>query len=626
MIEKKLKIDLKGKYKPFPRFYQASGYANADYTYTEPVKRMYDYESSYNGHITYMRLHNIMTLHGKGDWYRFHMGCDYGNPKPNNVATEGVDKVVSLNAKGEPVYDWKYVDKVYDIIVSHEMKPIVEMVYIPSAIHDKKNPCLPSSYAVWGKVVHDFVAHWTRRYGKEEVATWYFEVVNEPENYQIMRERPETFFALYDYFEKAVHSVDSSYRAGGPATKQWEEGKKLFDQFLEHCDSGVNFADGTYGTRIDFISVHCKGGRPGISVSPDTNYMFGTLREYADILSKYPRFKKTPFFNDESDISWEGNLGISHASWLNFRNTEYAPGFVCKMVNTYCDVIEDELGLNLAVVDSDNSHLPWETSLFSGNRSQLTPLAAAPTSDVIRKAFFNAYVLLSRLGQERLPLKSSDEEFGKKYGCLATRLSRRRGYALMLWNFEDGLDRDVNERRISLNLAGLGKNGSYKAVVYRIDRDHGNAYGAWTKMGRPYPLAKEQIRTLRENDFLAPEPLVQEVKGDAFSASYDMPMHSVLLLLLVKAGEKEALKMGKATVEKSVLGEPQVFLRWTYSKRDDLVGYAVYRDGKMITAKLRPDAVFVDSDVEKGKTYTYQVKATYAYGSTSTDKITVAVS
>ena len=90
MIEKKLNINLSGNYKPFPHFYQATGYANADYTYTPAVQRMYDYESSYAGHIRYMRLHNIMTLHGKGDYYKFSCHCDYGNPAPNNIATKGV--------------------------------------------------------------------------------------------------------------------------------------------------------------------------------------------------------------------------------------------------------------------------------------------------------------------------------------------------------------------------------------------------------------------------------------------------------------------------------------------------------------------------------------------------------
>ena len=625
MIEKKLNIDLSGNYKPFSHFYQATGYANADYTYTPAVQRMYDYESSYAGHIRYMRLHNIMTLHGKGDYYKFSCHCDYGNPTPNNIATKGVDTVVVRSREGKLSYNWKFVDKVYDTIISHEMKPIVEMVYIPSAIQNPAYPAIPVCYQLWGKVVKDFVQHWTKRYGREEVASWYFELINEPENYPVMNERPETLFALYDYFEDAVHSVDSSYCCGGPATKQWEAGKRLFDLFLQHCESGVNFANGEFGARLDFISVHCKGGRPGISVSPDMNYMFSTLREYAALLKKYPKFLKTPFFNDESDIVWEGNMGVAHASWLNFRNTEYAPGFVCKMVNTYCDVIEDELGLNLAIVDSDNSHLPWEVSLFSGNRSQMTPLGKAPTTDIIRKAFFNAYVLLARLGEERLVVDVPDAEFGVKYGCLTTR--SKAGYALMLWNFEDGLDGEVNARKISLSLTGLGEKGRYKVVTYRIDRNHANAYGAWMAMGRPYPLAKEQILTLRDNDFLAPDSSVPQTKGDRYTGSFEMPMHSVVLLLLIKDEERqpETLSLKKPVVEKGTLGDKQVFLSWSYTKRPDFVGYEILRDDKIINNRLLADACFVDGDVEKGKKYIYAIRAVYTNDTSDTKPVEVVV-
>lgn len=318
-------------------------------------------------------------------------------------------------------------------------------------------------------------------------------------------------------------------------------------------------------------------------------------------------------------------MGIAHASWLNFRNTEYAPGFVCKMVNTYCDVVEDELDLNLTIVDSDNSHLPWEVSLFSGNRSQMTPLGKAPTTDILRKAFFNAYVLLARLGEERLIVDVPDEEFGVKYGCLTTRSNA--GYALMLWNFEDGLDGEVNARKIALSLTGLGEKDCYKVVTYRIDRSHANAYGTWMSMGRPYPLTKEQIITLRGNDFLTPDPLIPQTKGDRYTRFFELPMHSVVLLLLIKDEERwtESLVIKTPIVEKSVLGDNQVFLSWSYAKRPDFVGYEVLRDGQVLNSHLIADACFVDCDVEKGKRYMYAIRAVYTNGTSETKPVEVLI-
>jgi beta-xylosidase len=616
-IKKTIEIDVRGKKRDFQHFFRATGYANADYTYTPAVERMYDYLSSYAGHPKYMRLHNIMTLHGKGDYYKFECGSDYGNPLPPERTD--VDIVVQKNPEGGFSYDWTYVDKVYDTIINHDMVPIVEMVYMPSVLRKDDWECIPVNYKEYYEVVRQFVLHWTERYGKSCVRTWYFEIINEPDGYGILNENPGYFMALYDYFEAAVHSVDSKYQAGGPAVKQWEDGKRLFELFIQHCEHGVNHVSGLYGTRLDFISVHCKAGFPTM-VGPQLEYMFNPLREFAEILRKYPTFNNTPFFNDESDIVWDGNQGVWYKSWLNFRNKEYAPGFICKMVNHYCDVIQDELGLNLAIVDSDNSHLPWERYLFSGNRSQLTPLGVAPCTDLLRKGFFNAGHLLGRLGTQRFLLKSKDSEFGDKFGALATELENKKGYSIMLWNFEDGLDNNVNHRTVQLLIDGL--DGDYRAFTYRIDRNYSNPHGVWEKMGKPFPLLQNEIEELRKADYLALDETNLEVSGN-FNHSFEMPMHSVVLLLIVKEDEPEEIIFKKVIPEKGVLGTNQVFLAWTYSKRFDFMGYNIYRGEEKLNDTLLTSACFTDSKIELGKKFSYSIEAVYAYGNKKFKEIEV---
>ena len=376
MIIKNLAIDLNSQTKPFRHFYRASGYANADYTYTPSVRRMYDCLDSYDARPVYMRLHNILSLHGRGDHYIINEGQDYGNPIPDGSGD--VDIVVTMEGS-ELKFNWEYVDKVYDIIIAHGMRPIVEAVYMPSAIADKRRPgnyCIPKEFGLWEKVIEQFTRHCVSRYGIEEVREWYFEICNEPDNYPLWNADPSSFFALYDYFEYAVHNVDVNLRAGGPAVKQWEDGINIYRKFLRHCSSGFNYKTGAYGTRLDFISVHSKGGEPSL-VGPSMDYMFKPLREFIAIKKEFPEYDKTEFFNDESDIVWEGNKGISSKSWLNFRNTHYAPGFTAKMINTYCSVIEGELNVNLGIVFSDNNHLLWEKSFFSGNWIKLLLMIAS---------------------------------------------------------------------------------------------------------------------------------------------------------------------------------------------------------------------------------------------------------
>lgn len=631
MIQKKISYDLKGNTVPFSHFFRATGYANADYTYTNPVRRMYDMLNSYPGYPQYMRLHNVMTLHGQGDYYIVNNISDYGNPISNGSGS--VDVVVKKSEDGKLKYDWTYVDEVYDIIIKHGMHPIVETVYMPSAIQKNEEYFyIPENYAIWYEVLQAFVKHWIERYGIEEVKTWYFEICNEPEQYEGFRKQPELFFALYDYFEAAIHAIDKNLQAGGPAVKQWEDAFIFFEAFLLHCSEGPNFVSGLFGTRVDFLSVHCKAGDPQMN-GPSMDNMFDPLKRYASILERFPCYKDIPFFNDESDIVWDGNRGTAYKSWLNFRNTEYAPGFICKMIHTYCDKVQDAWKLNLVVVDSDNCHLPWERRTFSGNRSQLTPLAPYPCTDLIRKPMFNAFQLLGKLGTERYIQKSDDVEFGIKYGSLGTKLSNNQGYSIMLWNFEDGLVENVNTREIALSLHTMEK-GSYHLLHFAIDSKTSNAYRQWEAMGMPESMTEDQVAQLRGSDGLElVDTKMVEVDGEeTYSLSQVLRMHSVHLFLFVHTTlnrKQEEFPLSLEQEENS-FGKKQVFLKWPYSSDPSFIGYNVYRqtDGgtPCLLHKNVSCAYCYDSSVVEGSDYSYSVSALYADGMESASRLKQTIS
>ncbi|MDR2534505.1 MAG: hypothetical protein LBD29_00555 [Treponema sp.] len=623
MIIKDVSFDLALPCKPFKHFFRATGYANADYTYAPRLRRMYDCLESYRGYPLYMRLHNILTLHGKGDDYILREGRDYGNPEWDQ---KRVDIAVGVDGEGNLTYNWELVDRVYDIIIGHGMRPIVEAVYMPQVIcQSPEKFYLPKDFNLWEKIIAAYARHWIERYGIEEVRRWYFEVWNEPDNHQEWVDDPSSFFALYDYFESALHGVDPELKAGGPAVKQWEGGKSIFKAFLAHCDHGVNYKNGAFGTRLDFISVHCKGGHPTL-VGPSIDYMFNTIREYAAMLKEFTKYGKTEFFNDESDIVWEGNMVVNHKIWLNFRNTHYAPGFTAKMIYTYSSVVEDELGLNLSIVDSDNCHLTWEKSFFSGNRSQFTPLGEIPCTDLVRKPIFNIFPLLGALGNERYIQKPDDPEYGLKYGVIATRNSGW-GYAFLLWNFEDGLPDDVNERTIKLHLSNLDSPAIFDLLHFRIDENHSNAYAVWQKMGKPWPLSLEQVKELRKGDGLELCENPRNIQGKTFDMDFTLPMHGVSLLIMVRRGqaipETAFVKGPELSVETGALGGKQIFIRWAYSARPDLAGYKVYRgegDGPLELInryQAAYNAYYTDLEVTEGRAYTYTVSAVYADGSES---------
>jgi len=615
----KITVDMNGSRKSFKHFFNAFGYANTDYTYTGPSRRMYDYLSSYHRDFLYMRLHNILTSHGRGDYYLLNHGMDYGN-KSDYGGYQNDDRVVSIDEEGNLSFDWTYVDMVYDIMQEHKIRPIVETVFLPTCLRKSEELWfIPRDFNLWKNILQEFVKHLQERYGREEVEHWYFEVWNEADCHKYWVEDPSTFLALYDYMEDAVHSINPNIKVGGPAVMQNVGSRKIFKVFLEHCARGLNYATGKFGTRVDFISVHCKGGYPE-SNNPSTDVMFDSIKVYMDMLKEYSEFDGIEFFNDESDIVWYGNLGIWKKSWLNFRNTHYSPGFTCKMMNMYCDIVEDQYGVNLSIVDSDNCHIQWERKLFNGNRSQLTPLVKYPSIDLLKKPVFNSYVLLNRLGTERLTTECCDEGFGRKFGVLPT--VKDELISLMVWNFEDGMDDDVNPRTINLEIKNIAFTGKYNLIHYRIDEKHSNSYNIWRNAGKPITPSTEQIKMIREREGLELyEPVKSVIMCTELSFNLDMPMHSVSLLLLTPESTKkpDRPEFIKGESEQGYTRHIQVFLKWKPNTEDDFLYYKMWKkkqgEGEftLISDNISLNtAVFIDLDVEKNRKYIYKVQAVNA--------------
>ena len=607
-----------GNGKPFGHFYAAAGYVNVDYTLTEPTLRMLTHLSSYHNHLRYMRMHNTLTAHGRGDAFLIEGGKDFGNE--GGLEPLEADGVVRLCPGGQLSFDWSVLDRAYDALLAHGIRPIVETDYLPSCLRRSRELWfVPRDYRLWSEVIRCFVLHLQERYGAGEIERWYFEVWNEPDIHGYWLEHPESFLALYDHLEVAAHGVNPALKVGGPAVTQNEAGHRLFRVFLEHCARGVNYATDRHGTRVDFLSVHCKAGSAR-DYCPATERIFDSLRLFLEEKKAYPQLHETEFLNDESGIVWGGNLGVRHESWLNFRNTHYFPGFFCKMVDTYCRVVEDEIGTPLTIIGVDDCQLQWERALFSGNRSLLTPLFTYPSTDLLRKPAFNAYVLLSRLGEVRLGAECAEEGFGRKFGALPTRSGN--GLSVMVWNFEDGMEEAVNGRRLLLELTRIPFRGRYRLLHYRIDAQTSSAYAVWRQLGQPARPSVEQVRRLRLREGLELlEPLREMTLGEHFNLELEMPMHSVSLIQLVpeNPGRPAATARLEALAERGANGNHQVFLSWSPSLDEDFLFYRLWRrtgPGGECRLLREEDSfntgVHVDMEVEPGRSYAYRVQAVNA--------------
>ncbi|HET7840956.1 MAG TPA: glycosyl hydrolase family 39, partial [Terriglobia bacterium] len=136
--------------------------------------------------------------------------------------------VYSENAQGQPIYNFSYVDQIYDGLLANGVRPFVEISFMPKALASKPTQMLfwyrpyvapPKDPKLWADLIRAFARHLIARYGIDEVSQWYFEVWNEP-NIDFWAGQPKqaTYFDLYDATAQALKQVSPRLRVGGPST------------------------------------------------------------------------------------------------------------------------------------------------------------------------------------------------------------------------------------------------------------------------------------------------------------------------------------------------------------------------------------------------------------------------
>ena len=136
-----------------------------------------------SGQPVYFRAHNMLTS-GDGS-----ASFKWGS---TNAYTE--------DASGNPIYNWRLVDSIFDTYLKRGIKPLAEVGFMPEALSTKPQPYRhdwkpgdpygkiytgwaypPNDYNKWAALVYEWVKHSVERYGKKEVETWYWELWNEPD-------------------------------------------------------------------------------------------------------------------------------------------------------------------------------------------------------------------------------------------------------------------------------------------------------------------------------------------------------------------------------------------------------------------------------------------------------------
>lgn len=387
--------------------------------------------------------------------------------------------------KGKPIYNFQYIDALYDSILNIGMKPFVELAFMPDKLKSndktifwwKGNISPPKDYDKWQKLIQALVQHWTERYGEAEVKQWYFEIWNEPNLDFFFSGTQAEYFKLYEYSAKAIKSVSPKYRVGGPATA----GRAWISETIDFASKNK--------VPLDFITTHDYGvnglgfdedGNQKLFLVTDPNAIIGGVKEVNKQIKSSVR-PNLPLHYTEWSSSYSPRDPV-HDSYLSapyiLSKLKGSSGFADSMSYwTFTDIFEE------------NGTVP---SPFHGGFGMLN-------FQGLRKPSFYAYQFLNRLGDEELNSTDSDS--------WTTRT--KDGVQILLWNFTPPQTKESDQifyqkelptkdfGQLNIKISDLPP-GKYQMNVYQVGFQVNDVYTSYLKMGSPANLKREQIKELTE--------------------------------------------------------------------------------------------------------------------------------
>ncbi len=378
--------------------------------------------------------------------------------------------VYNEDEHGNAVYNFAYVDQIYDGLLRNGIRPIVEISFMPKklafnpdALHPfwyKQNVSPPKSMERWDALITALAQHLVKRYGIEEVSQWYFEVWNEPNiDFWNGIPRQKSYFELYDHTARALKAVSPRLRVGGPATAA----AAWIPDFLKHASENH--------VPVDFVSTH--------GYADDTaEDLFGT----SEPVSMNDRVgKAVAKVRKQISASATPGLPLFWTEWNvpganEARDTAFVGPALANTIRE-CDGLVEQMSFwTFSDVFEEGGPIPLPFQGHFGLRAK----------GGINKPSYYDFALLHRLGERRLPATTSN--------ALATRRSDG-SIAIALWNLtEPGTPGAVKDFRLLFRNIGEGKS----AYISRVDQEHSNTLAAYKSLGSPTDPTPEQVEKMNQ--------------------------------------------------------------------------------------------------------------------------------
>lgn len=416
--------------------------------------------------------------------------------------------VVRRGKDGKLIYNWQYIDEVFDEMLDVGIRPFVELSFTPNAMASgtktvfwwRGNITPPADYDEYYAFIRAAVEHWQARYGRDELESWFFEVWNEPDLGIFFTGTMEDYFKIYDTAARAIKDVSETYRVGGPATSEHH----WIAEFIEHCL--------TEKIPVDFLSTHTYGVEGAIDefgtdlhiLLDDPDYIPNSVAATRALIDS-TALAGIPLYYTEWSSSYTSRDNL-HDSYVNapyiLYNLKRLTGVTDAMSYwTFTDIFE-EAG-------------PPPTPFHGG--------FGLMNMHGLKKPTYFAYKFLNMLGDDEFENDDADSIVCRS----------EEGIQALVWNYTKHDQQSVpnqhyyirdlvpaNAEPAVLEIADLPA-GRYLVSVYRTGYGVNDVYGEYLKLGRPDNLSREQIAALAECCEGTPECSIVATDG---GLTYDIPL------------------------------------------------------------------------------------------------------
>lgn len=436
-------------------------------------------------------------------------------------------KMMITDGKTQGNYNYDMIDLALDFLVSHHIKPFVDLGRRPDTVLSSmgntlyfEEECIVfQSKDIWIAMLKDFIHHIIKRYGKEEVVQWKFELSSDivhfaRNQYYIDKEYDykECYRSSYQVIKKALPDAC----VGGPSDVTNDV--KFLHEYLQYSKEN--------NCLPEFISILLfpydssrKDGKVNYYRTQSENYEYEKLQSIHQIM-------------EEGDVDIplyvvEWNSSISNRNFLN--DSCFRASYITKKIIEILSMAD----MVCLWMGSDWVSNYFDTKRIANGGSGLI------TKDTIRKPVYFALQFLNQLGEELL-LHNEElivtKEIGKDvYHIIGFHYQKYEDTYVVA---NDPIDSPEKVEKIFLtnqecNIDLVLKNvadGNYTITSNRICREKGSILDEWKKFQYEETLTNEDIKYLRE--ITQPERRMEGVMSVEGTVQIRMTLRGQEIILL----------------------------------------------------------------------------------------------